>query len=194
MSRIFASINEPIPGYVAAAEADPERIPPEYTRDPPTCPETSSIRSESRMAFDGSVNTTKGFLNLVNSARKSLQPARADQPILIPKTMAVESYDRAWRRGDIPLPDFLRPSLAYASLCCGIVSSPDNPGEEPVMEWEKIMRIAGLGRVECLVYSSYVRLSHLMYLGVAPQSRLITGLTTVCVWIGCRLPTSIHRA
>jgi hypothetical protein len=187
MSRIFVSVSEPIPLYSGTDDAPRGNLPPAYIRCP-TRPESPSTFSESRNSLDESMNTKKGFLNFIGDARRAFQPSRADQPIAIPETMSIETYDRAWRKADIPLPEFLKPSLANASYCCGLVSSPDSPGEEPVMDWEKTMRIAGLGKVECLVYSSYV--SHFL----RTPRRAVVQLTAVCLRIRYRLSTSIHRA
>lgn len=191
MSRLFVSILQPSPEYEAVQRdsvdtSSLERIGATSHPDSPS----TSVMPPSCAGEPTEEQSKRGLLDIFRSRRKSSKSVRADQPIPIPNIMAIKAYDRAWRRADIPPPMALRPSLVNDNFACGLVSSPDNPGEEPSMEWEKTMRIPGLGKVECLAYSSYVCVS-VVWVGAKVMTLM---LLAVCLRLWTRLSSDIHRA
>ena len=148
MSRMFVSVLTPLPDYeTATSQASTPR----------------AYMTESKLGdpSDISPEVLNSRFGQVISPGKSLKErhtndALDETPIHVPFSPSSEAYNRAWRLADLPLPPSLAPSMAHSTYTSGVISCPDAPGEQPVMEWDKRMRVAGLGQVDCNAYRAYV--------------------------------------
>jgi hypothetical protein len=164
MSRMFVSVLTPLPDYETATSH--LSTPRAYMSEP-------KVEGPS----DISPEVLNSRFGQVMSPRKSpykqhTNNALDDTPIHVPFSPSSEAYNRAWRLADLPLPPSLAPSMAHSTYTSGVISCPDAPGEQPVMEWDKRMRVAGLGQVDCNVYSAYVSEPHERYLQADLSVRL----------------------
>lgn len=171
---------QPVPDYASSTggpggtATPPEGHTPVRSR---TSTPTPSIRTGSSSIKAKDKN--KGWLRKWLPNRRTSSDDNAE-PVEVPETYAPHAnYARAWRRPvPHPLPDVLGPSLAWTETPCGVISSFDRPGEMPLMEWTKSMRVKGLGKVDIGLFSAYVSRDGL-------RREREGGLTAlVCVWIG----------
>jgi hypothetical protein len=166
MSRMFVSVLTPLPDYDTAIS-------------PPSTPRAYMPESKVEDQSDISPEVLNSRFGQMISPRKSGKVQHPnntldDTPIHIPFSPSSKAYNRAWRLADLPLPPSLVPSMAHSTYTSGVISCPDAPGEQPVMEWDKRMHVAGLGQVDCKAYSAYVCDPH------RPQ---LAADLSVCLWV-----------
>jgi hypothetical protein len=152
-SRIFVSVLAPLPSYGESTTKELSNAEIGY--------ELLSRRDESKASQSHEFQNVRGPFEkrapwAVATLGRSSEEIRSETPINIPFSPAQTVFNRAWQLSDFPLPPSLGPSLANSTYVSGVISCPDAPGEQPVMEWEKRMRISGLGQVDCTAYSAYV--------------------------------------
>ena len=166
MSRMFVSVLSPLPDYEAAtSELSTPRA--YMTESKIECP--SDLSPEVLNSRFGQVIPPRQ-----QDTTRQTNNALDDTPIHVPFSPSSEAYNRAWRLADLPLPPSLAPSMAHSTYTSGVISCPDAPGEQPVMEWDKRMRVAGLGQVDCNAYSAYV---------CELYERQLQADLLVCLWI-----------
>lgn len=191
MNKVFASFLLPVPDYVSAirdketsnGDTDvpkPRKASLIHSRSPSltgsSTPGTPRSGHSPPPSESGRATPKKTWLrNIIPSTPPSRESI--DEPVEIPEKPApTTAFARIWRMAQFTLPTTLQPSMAAAWTTCGVTSCPDRPDELPSMEWEKTMRIKGLGKVDINAYTAYVS----FLVGTCDSERLTLGIQCAC--------------